>query len=239
MGTATRYFLGIDPGKSGGIAVVDELGILVLAAKMPDTVGDLLELLRAWGPTATRPAAVGMLERVNAGVFGGGKIGRMGVSSAFTFGRGIGRLETALQACMIPFDQVAPAVWQQALGCRSGGDKNITKGRAQQLFPLATVTHAIADALLLAEFCRRAWRAGSPRGLVPDGEKGSPDAGAEKESGDGQGHAAWIKTKAIADTFKRQIERAAATVVTDDGASTRSTDGRNIRAPRRRARRGQ
>ena len=33
-------------------------------------------------------------------------------------------------------------------------DKNVTKNRAQQLWPTIKVTHAIADALLLGEYCR-------------------------------------------------------------------------------------
>lgn len=34
--------------------------------------------------------------------------------------------------------------------------KNLTKARAQQLWPeYPRITHAIADALLIAEFCRR------------------------------------------------------------------------------------
>ncbi len=36
------------------------------------------------------------------------------------------------------------------------GDKNVSKRRAQELFPALKVTHAIADALLIAEFARRA-----------------------------------------------------------------------------------
>lgn len=44
------------------------------------------------------------------------------------------------------------------MGCLTNGDKNITKQRAQQLFPSAKVTHKIADALLLAEYCRRVHR---------------------------------------------------------------------------------
>ena len=79
----------------------------------------------------------------------------MGCVSAFTFGRGYGALLMALTAARIPFDVVQPAKWQQGLGCRSGGDKHVTKRRAQQLFPSVTVTHALADALLIAEFCRR------------------------------------------------------------------------------------
>jgi hypothetical protein len=79
----------------------------------------------------------------------------MGVSGAFNYGRGYGAMAMALQACGIPYDIVPPAKWQGALSCRSGGEKNITKRRAEQLFPAQKVTHAIADALLLAEYCRR------------------------------------------------------------------------------------
>jgi len=37
----------------------------------------------------------------------------------------------------------------------TGGDKNVSKRRAQELFPEIKITHAIADALLIAEYARR------------------------------------------------------------------------------------
>jgi hypothetical protein len=37
------------------------------------------------------------------------------------------------------------------------GDKNITKRKAQELFPEIKITHAIADSLLIAEYGRRVW----------------------------------------------------------------------------------
>ena len=80
---------------------------------------------------------------------------QMGVVSAFTFGRGVGVLRMGLTCAEIPFDEVVPRVWQQAMGCLSRGDKNVTRRRAQGLFPTVVVTHSIADALLLAAFCRR------------------------------------------------------------------------------------
>jgi hypothetical protein len=49
---------------------------------------------------------------------------------------------------------VTPFTWQKRLQCLSGGDKNVTKARAQQLFPGVKISHITADALLLAEFCR-------------------------------------------------------------------------------------
>ncbi len=44
--------------------------------------------------------------------------------------------------------------WQKEMGCLTKGDKNVTKRRAQELFPTLKITHAIADALLIAEYGR-------------------------------------------------------------------------------------
>ena len=82
-------------------------------------------------------------------------LSEMGVKSAFTFGNGFGHIEMALTAAAIPFERVRPQVWQKALGCLTKGDKNITKQKAQEMFPIVKITHAIADALLIAEYNRR------------------------------------------------------------------------------------
>jgi Holliday junction resolvasome RuvABC endonuclease subunit len=76
----------------------------------------------------------------------------MGVKSAFTFGNGFGHLEMALTAAGIPFERVSPQRWQKALGCLTKGDKNVSKRRAQELFPSMKITHATADALLIAYY---------------------------------------------------------------------------------------
>lgn len=80
---------------------------------------------------------------------------QMGVKSSFTFGNGFGHLEMALTAAGIPFERVRPQVWQKAMSCMTGGDKNVSKRKAQELFPHIKCTHATSDALLIAEFGRR------------------------------------------------------------------------------------
>lgn len=75
-----------------------------------------------------------------------------GVTSMFNFGMSYGALRMAVIASGIPFRDVTPQMWQKALGCRSGGDKNVTKAKAQQFFPNLKITHAIADALLIAKW---------------------------------------------------------------------------------------
>ena len=155
-------FIGIDPGLSGGIAVIDELGIVQPdgVVKMPPTEADLLTFLGRFSAIKEGMQPRAVLERVSSSP-------QMGVVSAFTFGRGVGALKMALVAESIPYDEVPPSKWQAAMSVldkRAKGrlgkrDKNISKRRAQQLFPRVTVTHATADALLLAEYCRRTERA--------------------------------------------------------------------------------
>lgn len=141
-------YLGIDPGVSGGIAVLDEHGEVVATTKMLETERDVFEFLDAHMESAPATRCYATLEHVRA-------TPQMGVVSAFTFGRSYGMLRMALLAAGIAFEEVAPIKWQNAMKARSSGDKNITKARAQELFPGARVTHAVADALLLAEYGRR------------------------------------------------------------------------------------
>jgi hypothetical protein len=153
-------YLGIDPGVTGGIAFVDEHSAVVNAVKMPESDRDLYDLFTTWPASRLPTSGIGpwraVIERVHASP-------QMGVSSAFTFGKGFGRLLMALTAAAIPFDEVSPRKWQPAMGVLYPKEstqterKNISKARAQQLFPGLTVTHAIADALLIAEYNRRSY----------------------------------------------------------------------------------
>lgn len=143
-----RVFIGIDPGQSGGIAYVREDRYQVGAYKMPETDQDVLELLHDISEIGSCHA---YLEQVHS-------MPGQGVASSFKFGEGYGKLQMALMAMKIPCTKVIPRKWQQKLGCLSGGDKNITKARAQQLFADwkgIKITHAIADALLIAEYGRQ------------------------------------------------------------------------------------
>lgn len=141
-------FLGIDPGKSGGLALLTKGGACAYVTKMPATETDLLTTLKAWKTWSSLEGVFATLEYVRSSP-------QMGVKSAFTFGQNYGSIRTALAAAKIPFEEVTPAKWQGALRCRSKGDKNVTKRKAQELFPEEKVTHAIADALLIAEYGRR------------------------------------------------------------------------------------
>lgn len=137
--------MGIDPGKSGGIGFIDTDLKQALCFKMPETERDLSDLFEEYVPRVK----ICVLEKVHA-------MPKQGVSSTFTFGVNYGILRGMLIAHKIPFEDCQPAMWQKTLQCLSKGDKNVTKAKAQQLFPsIKNITHATADALLIAEFCRR------------------------------------------------------------------------------------
>ena len=140
--------IGIDPGANGGIAWIDYNG-KACVEKIPDTLQDLWELL--CDITSYPKSSIdgrsykAYIEQVASSP-------QMGVVSAFSFGRGYGNLEMALTAARIPFERVRPQVWQKALGCMTKGDKNVSKSKAQELFPDRKITHATADALLIAYY---------------------------------------------------------------------------------------
>jgi len=84
---------------------------------------------------------------------------------AFVRGQGVVSLGTcantfwgpqwALAAMGLGFDLVRPKVWQKALCCMTGGDKNVSKAKAQQLWPNTKWIHATSDAALICEYGRR------------------------------------------------------------------------------------
>lgn len=147
----SEAFIGIDPGWSGAMAVYyfpqKRVEAVPFNKMTPRDVWDLVHS-HVRGGRDNNTAFHAVLEQVHA-------MPRQGVSSTFKFGNCFGMLEMALIAAEIPYDLVRPAVWQKRLGCLSGGDKNVTKKKAQRLFPKLRITHAVADAVLLAEFCRR------------------------------------------------------------------------------------
>lgn len=135
--------LGIDPGQSGGLAILNhDLTAANVIAYAKTTPHDIVEVLR--------PAKImkAYIENVHA-------MPAQGVVSVWKFGQNYGWWLGVLTALGIPFEKVQPLKWQTAMGCRTGGDKNISKAKAQELFPNMKLTHALADALLIAEYGRR------------------------------------------------------------------------------------
>lgn len=154
-------FIGIDPGVSGGIAVIDNGEARAWAT--PETEMDTLNILL---PLFKEDDEVKcLLEQVSA-MPGNGSTGM------FTFGKNYGFFRGVL-AGRVSFADIQPKVWQKGVGANKtppktvssmttaernkwyGEKKNHHKQIAQNLFPKLKVTHAVADALLIAEFLRR------------------------------------------------------------------------------------
>ena len=136
-------FIGIDPGVGGGAAA------LVSGAGVTLKFKDATERdIQIWFGAFLYHNPFAIIEKVAS-------TPQMGVCSAFTFGRSYGFLRGILIGLNIAFEEVSPQKWQKELNCRTKGDKNISKARAQQLFPGEKVTHATGDALCLAEYARR------------------------------------------------------------------------------------
>jgi hypothetical protein len=159
-------YIGIDPGAGGGLACLSPSGDVCVAAKMPDVDGALLHWLRS------HKAGLGgytfvALERVG-GYINRSEYGRSGADRArgshmFNFGANFGAARmAALAATGHDPLLVTPSTWQRGLGIfprgkneAQGAWKSRLKGLAQGLFPDVRVTLSTADALLIAEYCRR------------------------------------------------------------------------------------
>ena len=139
-----KHYMGIDPGYSGAIAVINEEGKLVGLQRLKYTEHDIANFMM--GRQLSVELAV--LEKVSS-------MPRQGVASTFKFGTSYGFCRGLLVCNRIRFETSTPGTWQRAMGCLSKGDKNVTKAAAQRLFPGESVVHATADAMLLAEYARR------------------------------------------------------------------------------------
>ena len=125
--------LGIDPGISGGLAIVDidiDSTVLGDAIDIPITGTNAKQrvdvlAVRDW-ILAHQPRHA-LIER--AGVMPG-----QGISSGFKYGRAVGALEAAIALCEIPLTIIEPAVWKRRHGLY-GADKEMSRQRALMLFP--------------------------------------------------------------------------------------------------------
>ncbi|WP_372897583.1 hypothetical protein [Stieleria sp.] len=138
-------YLGVDPGASGAIVAIN--GNEITHARNDWTERDISDWLIQFEPD-NEDRCFATLEQVHS-------MPKQGVASSFKFGMSYGFLRGLLVAHQIAFETVTPAKWQQVMRCRSKGDKNVTKARAQELFPAHKWTHRTADAVLLAEYGRR------------------------------------------------------------------------------------
>jgi hypothetical protein len=153
-------YIGIDPGQSGGLVLLNCKGFPLEWAGMPEDEAGLWQLLQRWSSEAGADGVRAFLEKVRSSP-------QMSKGSIFVFGWGYGGLRMALIAAGIPFDEVAPQKWQKFVGVRdktgaralkdvnTTEKKNRHKAKAQEVFPMLSITHKIADASLIALYGQR------------------------------------------------------------------------------------
>lgn len=125
--TAT-HIIGVDPGKTGAIAIITDTGRLVDIEDMPDVTGAALgaAIRTLLNDLAPLEIAAAWVEEVHA-------MPRQGVSSTFTFGAGYGAILGALGALGVPVHHVTPAKWKRTQ--RVTADKSSSRQRACELWP--------------------------------------------------------------------------------------------------------
>jgi crossover junction endodeoxyribonuclease RuvC len=149
-----ELFLGVDPGVSGALAVLDASSRILLLEDIPTCMrgktrthrivdaSGLSDLLKDFAHVRTA-----VVEQV-------GSMPGQGVSSAFSFGESFGVIRGVLGALAIPVDMVQPQKWKKFFGLTS--DKELCRARAIDLFPTAPLhrkkDHGRAEALLMAKY---------------------------------------------------------------------------------------
>lgn len=140
--------IGIDPGQSGAATAMTRNGDIIDIFTFKDaTAADIKEALEEYKHMLDGPL-MAYLENVHT-------MPKQGIASAGKFMRHFGMLEGILVALEIPYELISPQKWQGHLNCRTKGDKNITKAKAQQLWPDMEWTHATSDSALIAEYGRQ------------------------------------------------------------------------------------
>lgn len=165
---APRTILGIDPGLSGAVALLQD-GEYKALHDMPlvvDSAGKKTPNARcvACWMRDFKPDLV-VIEEVNAMPSAPGKDGqrrKMGAQSMFNFGRGFGLVEAAVLIQKIKIEYVRPAAWKRRCGLLNAA-KDTHRELAIELFPSAACElrlkkhHGRADALLIARYGHAHW----------------------------------------------------------------------------------
>ena len=145
-------YIGIDPGKSGALAVLNEDGSSII---YPFSVDGYREILADYSTENFRCRAKCCLEHVSA-MPGNGSV------SMFNFGENFGFIQGLLTAYEIPYELVRPQKWKKEFSITA--DKNQAIDVCKRLFPNAILKRTerckvddsnFAEALLMAEYARR------------------------------------------------------------------------------------
>lgn len=123
--------LGIDPGLTGALALLNDEGALVGVHDIPTVDGQIDGYQLKLTIAALAPDHV-FVELLHA-------MPKNGSRAAFSQGDSWGAIRTAIQCARIPYTTVTPSKWKQRLGITRGATdkerKEISRRRAIELYP--------------------------------------------------------------------------------------------------------
>jgi len=152
MKNTSRFkYIGIDPGASGGIAVIDEKGIM-MAYKCPKS-SDEMSLLFQMCMGSTPAANIKLLmERVWARPTNA-------VRAAFSYGVNYGQWLGIVATHEVEMNTAIPVEWIKWVGCPKALKRDVRKRwlkeKAGELYPnVNKLTLATSDAILITHFAK-------------------------------------------------------------------------------------
>lgn len=164
---AAQAFLGVDPGIGGGMALVLGSTVPVRFSKLDGTIADAWEFVRRAGESIRVNGGFALIEEQSPRptVWWDGKAKRWQSSilkSTCLLWGSYQQLLGMLAAAGIPHEGVQPKRWQEGLLIpkRAKPETDVQwkarlRSKAQGIFPDERVALWNADALLIAEHCRR------------------------------------------------------------------------------------
>lgn len=152
MSRRCKHYLGIDPGKDGGLCVLRSDGVPLEWDRMPAgkvRIADWISRVRV-----AYHNLVMLAELAQA-------MPKQGVTSCFRYGQHFASFEDAAIHLKIPYHEVRPAIWKKSMGLSNDKMDSITACR--RLFPAVDLIppgcrkehDGMAEALLIAEWGRR------------------------------------------------------------------------------------
>lgn len=144
-------FIGIDPGKSGAMAIIKNGNPIHMIPFDEEKYIDTLDL----ETFINGETAACIVEKVSA-------MPGQGVTSMFHFGENFGFIQGILKAFAVPYELVTPQKWKKEFSVTS--DKNTSIEVCKRLFPNVNLKRTdkckkdhdgLAEALLLAEYAKR------------------------------------------------------------------------------------
>jgi len=155
---ALTLFVGIDPGKKGGIAVIDQFGARLQSREMPVTADGEIDVQGLREVLAfSRDEGLGVFVVIEKSQAMPGQ----GVVSMFKYGVGFGKIQAVVELMGLRHTYIRPQQWKREFGLLKTTKQDSAR-LALDMFPhfdqctaRGRLKDGEAEALLMAEYDRR------------------------------------------------------------------------------------